>query len=322
MHRGFTLAPAESKNLVLRSRSLHTATEQGVAAYSPTDNAWARKISDVVVREIVILGLPSKPSCIRKASGGDVGLDFDWSDGVAATAGRRRGGKKATELVIKDAGAIITEDWDLVFDFGVACGVTPAVDHDAALQSAECAAGQFRCQNDGHIPSCILLSRVNDSVCDPECCDGSDETDGKTQCGDRCAVIGASFRKTRDEEARKRRVGAAVRKEYIIFGAKEKSRLEVEVEQIAKDIAKLEAREATAKASLDIMETAEAGDTERKKSSVLYQQIIEMQSAIKALRTHRTNLEAHVSDLSSILGDLSVSHLSPYYKPQGLCSLL
>lgn len=58
------------------------------------------------------------------------------------------------------------------------------------------------------------------------------------------------------------------------------------------------------------METAEAGDTERKKNSVLYRQIIEMQSAIKALRTHRTNLEAHVNDLSSILGDLSVSALS------------
>ncbi|KAL8278215.1 hypothetical protein RQP46_009388 [Phenoliferia psychrophenolica] len=308
VYRGFTLAPAEDgKNLVLQSRSLHAAqesVEQGVAAYNPTENAWARKISDVVVREIVILGLPSKPSCIKKA-GGDVGLEFTWSDGVAATAGRRRGGKKASELVITDAGAPITADWDLVFDFGAACGVTPAVDHDAAFQSPECAAGQFRCQNVGHIPSCILRSRVNDGVCDPECCDGSDETDGKTECADRCKEIGASFRKAADEEARKRRVGSAVRKEYITFGVKEKARLEADVEQVAKDIAKLEAREQTAKAGLDIMETAEAGDTERKKSSVLYQQILEMQSAIKALRAHRANLEAHVSDLSSILSELS-----------------
>lgn len=62
-----------------------------------------------------MLGLPSKPACIKRA-GSDVGLEFVWSEGVASTAGRRRGGKKATELVIKDAGAPITEDWDLVLD--------------------------------------------------------------------------------------------------------------------------------------------------------------------------------------------------------------
>ncbi|KAK4704738.1 hypothetical protein P7C70_g1477, partial [Phenoliferia sp. Uapishka_3] len=305
IYRELTLSPENGKNLVLKSRSLHSAaSQQGLAPYSPTENAWAKKISDVVVREILILGLASKPSCIKRV-GSNLGLDFVWSDGVASTAGRRRGGKKASKLVIKDAGALIIEDWDLILDFAVECRFTPAIDYEAALQSPECDGGRFLCRNEGHIPACILRSRFNDGICDPDCCDGSDETDGKTQCADRCKAMGADHRKKTDEEARKRRVGASVRNDYITFGAKERKRLEADVERIEKDIAKLEAREAAAKASLDIMETAEAGDTERKKNSVLFRQIVEMQSAIKALRLQRSSLEGHVSELSGILSDLS-----------------
>lgn len=178
-----------------------------------------------------------------------------------------------------------------------------------------CPTGQFLCRNEGHISSCILRSRVNDGICDPECCDGSDETDGKTVCGNRCKEIDAEYRKKSDEEARKRRVGATVRSDYITFGAKEKKRLQADVERVEKEIAKLEEREAAAKATLDVVESAEAGDIERKKSSVLFQQIVEMQSAIKSLRAHRANLEGHVHDLSGILSDLSVRFHFDLFSP-------
>ncbi|KAM0750382.1 hypothetical protein T439DRAFT_326351 [Meredithblackwellia eburnea MCA 4105] len=306
IYRSFELAPEAdgSKNLVLTSRSLHSGVSTGVEAYSPNENGWAKKISDVVVREIVVLGLASRPACVKK-SGSGIGLEFSWTDGVAATAGRRRGGKEASKLVVKDAGALVIEDWSLVFDFGAACGITPAIDYDLALQSPECPTGQFLCKNAGHISSCILRSRVNDGICDPECCDGSDETDGKAACGNRCKEIGAEYRKKADEEARKRRVGAAVRSDYIKHGIKEKAKLESDVVDIEKQIAKLEEREAAAKRALDALESAEAGEIERKKNSQLYAQLAEMQAAIRALRLQRQNLEGHVNDLSGILGDLS-----------------
>jgi alpha 1,3-glucosidase len=308
--RGFTLEPVQSgsKTLALRSRSLVGSSGTGVDAYSPSENGWAKKIADVVVREIVILGLASKPSCV-KAAGSSTGLEFDWTDGLAATSTRRRGGKGASVLTIKDAGALVVRDWDLVFEFGGAssCVVTPSIDYDAALQSHECPAGRFLCRNEGHISSCILRSRFNDGICDPECCDGSDETDGKINCPNRCENVGAAYRKTKAEEARKTRVGAAVRKEYIAFGAKEKSKLEAEVEQVKREIVKLGERERNVKGSLEALENAEAGEIERKKESVLYQKIIEMQEAIRALRMQRVNLEGHVADLSGILSDLSVS---------------
>ncbi|KAI5480797.1 glycoside hydrolase family 31 protein [Pseudohyphozyma bogoriensis] len=313
VHRGFDLAPqsAGDKTLLLKSRSLQAAsTSTSVAPYHPSENAWAKKISDVTVRKVIILGLASKPSCVKRA-GSDVGLQFDWTDGLAATAGSRRGGarapgKKASELVIHDAGAEIVQDWDIVFEFGGAgCSVTPAVDYEIGLQSPLCPAGRFRCANEGHIPSCILTSRVNDGICDPECCDGSDETDGKVACANVCAKVGAEYRKQKDEEARKRRVGASVRQDYIKFGAKEKSKLQAEIETVTKEIRGLEEREVAAKASLEALESAEAGEIERKKNSALYQSIVEMQSAIKSLRAERAQLEGHVAELSSVLSELS-----------------
>lgn len=310
--RGFQLSEQAngSKNLVLSSRSLHdksTATSR--QSYDPEQNAWAKKIDDVVVRKIVFLGLPIQPSCVKLA-GSTVGLQFEWKDGLAATAGRRRGGpgKTASELIILDAPVRVVKDWDIVIEFGsTPCSITPAVDHSALLISPACQNNGFRCENVGHIPSCILPSRVNDGICDPECCDGSDETDGKVQCPNLCKSVGAEYKKKTDEEGRKRRVGASVRKEYITFGKKERAKLEAEVEQLKKEVDVLKTREATVKASLEALETAEAGDIERKKSSVLYEKIVEMQEAIKALRLHRANLEGHVSDLSGILADLSVS---------------
>lgn len=296
----------EGKSLSLSSRSAYEGDKSALAEYDPSGNEWAKQIADVVVREILILGLESKPSCV-KLVGNSIGLEYEWIEGVAATASRRKGGKTASKLIIKDAAAPVTQDWDLVLEFGSsACSITPAIDHDAALQSPECPTGQFRCLNEGHIPSCILRSRFNDGICDPECCDGSDETDGKVRCPNRCQRVGFEHKKKLAEEARKTRVGAAVRKEYETFGAKEKTKLEAEVDKVRSEIRGLETKERAAKVALEALENAEAGEIERKKDSVLYQKIVEMQEAIKALREHRTNLEGHISDLSGILADLSV----------------
>lgn len=315
--RGFKIASDETAkgDLVLKSRSLQPpsdSTALGVRAYDPTGNAWAQKISDVVVGKIIILGLASKPSCI-KVKGSDIGLEFDWTDGVAATAGRRRGGtgKIASKLTIKDASSLIIQDWDILLQFSpsASCSTVPAIDHDALVASPECIEGRFLCKNVGHISSCILRSRFNDGVCDEECCDGSDETDGKINCPNRCQSVGADYRKATEEAGRKNRVGGAVRNDYITFGVKERRRMEADVEKLGRDIGKLEERETVLKRVLEEVEVSQAGDIERKKNSVLFERIVEMQGAIKSLRRQRSHLETNVADLSSILGDLSVSPL-------------
>lgn len=300
VHRDFRLQPHSKdpkKTLVLRNRA--------VEGHNPA-NAFAQKISDVTVRQVVVKGLATKPTCVR-LEGEGVGLEFDWTDGVAATASCRSSGKPASVLTIKDVGAAVIHDWDVLleFDASKACSVTPAIDYDAALQSPECPAGHFLCRNEGHIPSCILRSRVNDGVCDPECCDGSDETDGKVLCGNRCATVGEAYRRETAEADRKRRVGASIRADYIKFGARERAKLQGELENLIKEIAVLQNREQATRTTLEALEREEAGEIERKKDSQLFQRIVEMQEAIKALRVQRHNLEGQVSELGDILSDLS-----------------
>ncbi|GJN90711.1 hypothetical protein Rhopal_003725-T1 [Rhodotorula paludigena] len=303
--RSFSLAPQSQKkgdkSLMLRNR----AGDNLSPAYDAS-NAYARKIADVTVREIVVLGLPSKPSCV-KIAGESVGLEFEWKDGASATGSRRSSGKGASALVIKDAASAVISDWDLVFDFDAraACTSAPAIDYDAQLASPECSAGKFLCRNEGHLPSCILRSRVNDGVCDSECCDGSDETDGKALCPNRCKAVGEQYRKDQAEAERKLRVGASIRADYIKYGAKEKLKLEQEVERVHAELETVRRREEAAKAALEALENAEAGEIERKKNSQLYERTVEMQKAIKALRLHRHNLEGHIDDLSGIMTDLA-----------------
>lgn len=277
--RTFTLASSSegSKNLVLSSRSSHpTVVSTGLDAYHPTENAWAKKIADVAVGEVIVLGLSTRPSCVRMV-GREVGFNFEWIEGVAATAGRRRGGagKRASELIVKLASqgpdgpiphALITQDWEFGIEYGTTCEETILLPVPT---------GDFLCKNEGHIASSILRSRVNDGICDPECCDGSDETDGKVHCPNVCEVVGQEYRKRVEEEGRKNRVGGAIRKEYIQFGVKEKRRLEGEVGVLKVQIRSLEEREREVKKSLDIVESEEAGETERKRSSVLYERIVE-----------------------------------------------
>ncbi|GAA5833625.1 hypothetical protein JCM9279_001580 [Rhodotorula babjevae] len=299
VYRDFALGPQSksSKALTLRNRPKDD--------YDPA-NAFAESIADVKVRQVVVLGLSSKPTCVKVAGSG-VGLDFEWKDGASATGSRRSSGKSASVLVVKDADAAIVVDWDLVFSFdsSATCLTTPAIDYDAQLASPECPANQFLCRNEGHIPACILRSRVNDGVCDDECCDGSDETDGKTLCPNRCKAVGDQFRKDRAEAERKRRVGASIRNDYIKHGAKDKAKLEAEVAKVERELSTLQEREEAARLALETLENAEAGEIQRKKDSQLYERIVEMQEAIKALRTHRANLEGHIADLSEIMTGLA-----------------
>jgi alpha 1,3-glucosidase len=259
----------------------------------------------VNVEAIIVLGLADRPTCIRR---GQAALAFDWQPGVSATSAKRKGGvgKRASVLRIERASAPIATDWSVTFDFdaSAACDTSSgsSLPLGAELQSPECPAGRFRCANAGHVPSCILISRVNDGLCDDDCCDGSDEFDGR--CPNRCKAIGAAARAAADEEARKGRVGAKLRAEYASFGAKERVRLGAQVANLEMELKTKEADEKRLRAVLEQTEARAADDTERKKATPLYKRLVEHQAAIRTLRRQRTNLESHVADLTSMMSDL------------------
>jgi alpha 1,3-glucosidase len=319
--RGFELSSAGSGGLQLRNFDRFSRDElpphlaKGLTNYDASANSWAKKIADVKVENVVIRGLPSKPSCVRLGAD-STGLDFEWRDGLSSTAARKKGGtgKKASELVVRGVAAEVITDWTLSFEFGSkACQTLKAEDALAKLRSPECPSGQFLCRNPGHIPSCILTSRVNDGLCEPECCDGSDEFDGKVSCPNVCKRVNAEYRKRVEEEGRVSRAGSLVRSEYVAFGEKEKARIQANVDRISKELVGIEDKAKRLKELLERTESRKAGEIERKKASALYRTLVKHQSAIRSLRAERAMLDENVEHLAQILADLKAG-FNPNYQ--------
>lgn len=320
--RGFELAsPAAKKTWTLTSKDLissFSGSNKEFAAMARTyrpDNKYAESIKTVNVDDIVVLGLPARPTCIR-STGLSGGIDFDWSEGVAHNGGSKKNGQIASILRIKGAGLPITQDWQITIetDKAKACEARPAISALAQLEDPTCPLPhQARCRNEGHLPACVLVSRVNDGVCDPECCDGSDETDGKVHCPNRCAEVNKKYRKKVEEEARVARVGAKIRKDWSKAGLKEKRRIEKNVAKLKSEISALQQKEENLRLNLEKVEQSEAGDLERKKASKLYQRIEAHQEVISNLRKHREFLQTQVTDLHNLLSDLKKS-FNPNYQ--------
>ncbi|KAJ3286789.1 hypothetical protein HK104_008876 [Borealophlyctis nickersoniae] len=76
---------------------------------------------------------------------------------------------------------------------------------------------------------------------DPDCCDGTDEYDGRVKCPNTCKEIGAKYREEQLEAHRIQKEGARLKEEYISFAQQAKAgrigevdRLEAEVEEVSK----------------------------------------------------------------------------------------
>ncbi|KAF9935479.1 hypothetical protein BGZ65_003363 [Modicella reniformis] len=119
--------------------------------------------------------------------------------------------------------------------------------------TSACGTGYFYCYNIGHVGSSIKTSRVNDGVCDPECCDGSDELYREVRrCPNVCEQVGA---KAKEEQARIGAIqeqGSRLRKQYIEHGKSIKIQLQSELEELkTKKTGQLEKATLDAKDKLD-----------------------------------------------------------------------
>ena len=96
--------------------------------------------------------------------------------------------------------------------------------------------------NRGHVGADIRSSRVNDGLCEPDCCDGSDELAGL--CPDICDTVGEEYRRVVAEARKLRRTGSKIRSTYIAFAQKEKRRLEHEITDLKAEVEVNKAEEA------------------------------------------------------------------------------
>ncbi|KAJ9101143.1 hypothetical protein QFC21_003361 [Naganishia friedmannii] len=152
---------------------------------------------------------------------------------------------------------------------------------------------RFWCANEGHVPGWVYASRVNDGICDPECCDGSDEYDDPTLCPNRCAQIGAEHRVKIQAEQKLRKTGSKIRASYIKYAHHERLKMAQKIGDLEREIEGKEGEVAAARA--------------------IYQSLLHHRTILSALRAHKTRLEEEVDELKRILKELSEGY-NPNYQ--------
>ncbi|EIW82175.1 hypothetical protein CONPUDRAFT_164812 [Coniophora puteana RWD-64-598 SS2] len=177
--------------------------------------------------------------------------------------------------------------------------------------TSACPNSSFYCRNAGHIGSSILSSRVNDGLCEPECCDGSDEKPGV--CPNVCDEVGKEYRKKRDAERKMQKTGSKIRSTYIAYAHKEKTRLEGLIAELEKEVATREAEVARLREIAEHAESLSAADIEHKQKSPLYQSLLTHHTALKSLqREHKKHLEREKA-LGEVLDSLRTGY-NPNYQ--------
>ncbi|KAJ3025427.1 UNVERIFIED_CONTAM: hypothetical protein HDU68_007140 [Siphonaria sp. JEL0065] len=177
--------------------------------------------------------------------------------------------------------------------------------------TSACNDSLFYCNNAGHIGSSISSSRVNDGVCDPECCDGSDEYSGLIMCENVCAKVGAAFKKAEEEKTRIVQQGFKVKKDYLKYAAEaKKSRtqqlvdLDVEIWEITSRINELKALTTEAEAYESHINGLLAQQSLQEAQEVMPQQLADCTSRKTVLRQNIETLNLRVDELQSILNHL------------------
>ena len=82
------------------------------------------------------------------------------------------------------------------------------------------------------MPAYIKTSRLNDGVCDPECCDGTDEFDGRVHCPNNCEKVGVEARKERERTRRVWQEGGKIKQDYIAYGKAARKRHQGQLEAL------------------------------------------------------------------------------------------
>lgn len=102
---------------------------------------------------------------------------------------------------------------------------------------------------------------------DPECCDGSDEYDGKVKCPNVCASVGNAYRKRKQEAENLQRAGSKIRDKYIREREKSLEGLEAEIVKLEVEVEVMREKEQKAKTTLELAEAMDSKVIAKKMAS-------------------------------------------------------
>lgn len=177
--------------------------------------------------------------------------------------------------------------------------------------TSACKNSSFYCVNEGHEGATISSSRVNDGLCEKECCDGSDEPEGV--CPNVCEEVGKEHRQRVEAEMKIRRTGAKIRSTYVAFAEKEKRRIEASIVSIKAELEAKRKEENHAKILLDHAESMSQASLAYKQKSPLYQSLTKHSAALKSLQDQHKKLQAREQALADVLRNLKQGY-NPNYQ--------
>ncbi|CAI5501733.1 unnamed protein product [Closterium sp. Naga37s-1] len=129
--------------------------------------------------------------------------------------------------------------------------------------TSACPNASFFCRSRGHNPLLLFSSRVNDGICD--CCDGSDEYDGRVVCPNTCAQAGAARRQQLAADVAKHREGVRQRQRAVEEWREKKVRLQEERGRLEDEEKELQEKEKVLKERKDALEKIEEEEKERQR---------------------------------------------------------
>ncbi|KAG8767295.1 hypothetical protein FRC20_008124, partial [Serendipita sp. 405] len=177
--------------------------------------------------------------------------------------------------------------------------------------TSACPNSSFYCVNEGHEGASISSTRVNDGLCEKECCDGSDEPEGV--CPNVCEEVGKEYRQRKEAEAKLRRTGGKIRSTYVLFAEKEKKRLQASIITLKSDVEAKKKEVNHAKILLDHAESMSQASLAYKQKSPLYQSLVKHTEALKSLQAKYKALEERERSLSDVLRNLKGGY-NPNYQ--------